>query len=93
MSPFVPKQRSHPGVFAPESVHFIRTECNSCPRAIAESLVPQASTFGNRKTKVRFLHPYDVETGALECDFKLPVVWDFSLLKLWIQPAEGLQAL
>lgn len=30
----MPKQRSHPGEFAPESMFFIRTECNSCPRAI-----------------------------------------------------------
>lgn len=34
MSPFVPKQRSHPGEFTQESTYFIRTECNSCPKAI-----------------------------------------------------------
>lgn len=34
MSQFVPKQRSHPGEFAPESTYFIGTDCNSCPKAI-----------------------------------------------------------
>lgn len=34
MSPFVPKQRSYPGEFAPKSTYSIRTECNSCLTAI-----------------------------------------------------------
>lgn len=79
MNQFVPKQRSYLGEFAPESAYLIRTECNSCPKAITvRAWCSRQALSSNMKTKVRFLHLYDVEIHILEHNLKLLVVWDFS---------------